>query len=382
MATGRRRGRALIFVALILILLLVLVWAVLRFQGGGMFGVGPAQPTPDLSTLPTPVPPAQVVEIVMSTQPISRGTVINESVVAMVPIPAADYVEGTFFRSLEDVIGTRARYELLPRTPLTDALVVPNDGSVAAFDIPRGMVAISIPISKLSSVSYGLQPGDHVNVITTLLILDIDPNFQSRLPNLTTAVTAPGATGENATTAAATIESGIAGRAEFDPTLGTAIYVNPSETQRPRMVSQTLIQDAVVLQMGIFEQPKEAAAQPTPEVQAQPQPQDPNAQPTPIPVIPVPDVITVIVNPQDAVTLNYLMLAGARLNLVMRAAADDQRIQTEAVTLQFVLDQYNIPNPAKLPYSLEPRVDTFLNNIPPFPEAGIPVQTLPLAPQQ
>ena len=76
------------------------------------------------------------------------------------------------------------------------------------------------------------------------------------------------------------------------------------------------------------------------------------------------------------------MLAGARLNLVMRAAGDDQRVQTEAVTLQFVLDQYNIPNPAKLPYSLEPRVDNFLDFMPPFPEAGQPVEALPTMPQQ
>jgi pilus assembly protein CpaB len=378
MATGRRRGRAFIFIALILILLLVLVWAVLRVQQGGIGGIGQPAPTPEV-VMPTAPPPAQVVNIVMSTQPISRGTIISDQEIALVPIPATEYVAGTFFQNMEDVIGTRARYDLVPRTPLTDALLVPADASVSAFDIPRGMVAISIPVGKLSSVSYGLLPGDHVNVITTLLLVDIDPNFQSILPNQTTSVTAPGQV-DNASTSAATIASGIAGRAEFDPTLGTAIYVNPSEPQRPRMVSQTLIQDAVVLQMGIFAQESKVALQPT-AVPDPNQPAQPAAQPTAIPTVPVPDVITLIVNPQDAVTLNYLMLAGARLNLVMRAAGDDQRTQTEAVTLQFVLDQYNIPNPAKLPYSMEPRVNNFFEFIPPFPEAGQPVEALPTIPQ-
>lgn len=379
MATGRRQGRAFIFIALILILLLVLAWAFLRFQQGGFGGSGQL-PTQDVS-LPTAIPPVQVVNIVISTQPITRGTIISEQEIALVPIPATDYVEGTFFQNLEDVVGTRARYDLVPRTPITDALLVPADGSVSAFDIPKGMVAISIPVGKLSSVSYGLLPGDHVNVITTLLLVDIDPSFQSILPNLTTSVTAPGQV-ENASTSAATIDSGIAGRAEFDPTLGTAIYVNPSEKQRPRMVSQTLIQDVVVLQMGIFAQESKTGVQPTPAAPDPNQPaQQPAAAPTAVPVL-VPDVITLIVNPQDAITLNYLMLAGARLNLVMRAAGDDQRVQTEAVTLQFVLDQYNLPNPAKLPYSLEPRVDNFLDFIPPFPEAGQPVEALPTTPQQ
>ena len=82
---------------------------------------------------------------------------------------------------------------------------------------------------------------------------------------------------------------------------------------------------------------------------------------------PLPDTVTLVVTPQDAVTLNYLILAGGRLNLVMRSAGDAQRIATEPVTLQFILDQYNIPNPAKLPYGLEPRLDLFPSSVSPFP---------------
>jgi pilus assembly protein CpaB len=95
--------------------------------------------------------------------------------------------------------------------------------------------------------------------------------------------------------------------------------------------------------------------------------QDPNAPPV---QAVVPDVVTLIVNPQDAVSLNYLMLAGANLNMVLRSAADDSRVDTEAATLQFILDQYRIPNPAKLPYGTEPRSDEFPLTIPPFPEPG------------
>ena len=40
-------------------------------------------------------------------------------------------------------------------------------GSDAALLIPKGMVAVSIPVSRLSSVSYGLATGDQVNVIAT-----------------------------------------------------------------------------------------------------------------------------------------------------------------------------------------------------------------------
>ena len=48
---------------------------------------------------------------------------------------------------------------------------------------------------------------------------------------------------------------------------------------------------------------------------------------------------------------------GAKLNLVLRSAQDTAQTKTEAVTLQFLMDQYNIPLPSKLPFGLEPRVD-------------------------
>jgi pilus assembly protein CpaB len=69
-----------------------------------------------------------------------------------------------------------------------------------------------------------------------------------------------------------------------------------------------------------------------------------------------PDVITLIVSPQDAVTLNYLIYGGAQLTLVLRNPRDADIVTTEAVTLSYLLDQYNIPIPVKLPYGFEPAV--------------------------
>ena len=117
------------------------------------------------------------------------------------------------------------------------------------------------------------------------------------------------------------------------------------------MISQTLLSDARILQVGTFEKPApvQPASQPTPTP-------IPGATPAPT-VTTNPDIITLIVSPQDAVTLNYLIYSGAQLSLVLRGAGDDQKVQTEAVTLQYLMDQYNIPVPTKLPYGFEPRVD-------------------------
>jgi len=376
MATGRRRGRAFIYIALILILLLVLVFALTQLNTGILPINGVEDTPPDVGPAPTPTQVVNTVDIVVTTQKLRRGEEITESLVQVVPIPREDYTEGVFFNATEEVVGGRAKQDLEPHTPLTNALVVSqgSSGSVPAFDIPKGMVAISVPISKLSSVSYGLEKGDHVNVIVSLLLVDLDTSFQTRLPNRTGVVTAPGPIGEDQTYITAVLQSpeeytvtgsqaySYLGRIELDPTMNNPIYVLPSEIQRPRLVSQTLIQDVVVLQVGDF--PSKSRVDTTAAEQTE---QEGQAGVEEAPEPAVPEVITLIVSPQDALALNYLMLANANLNLVMRSAGDDQQIQTEAVTLQFILDQHRIPNPAKLPYGLEPRIDVSPQFVSPFP---------------
>lgn len=386
MATGRRRGRAIIYIALILILLVVLLAVLLRFNPFASNG-GPVAATDNNVAQPTPTQVQDVVNIVVTTQDVTRGQELNDDLLALVAIPRADYTDGVFYKTKEELVSARAKYDLKAHTPLTNALLVTtaSTGSTPAFEIPAGKVAISVPVSQLSSVSYGLQKGDHVNVLVSLLLLDLDTNWQTKLPNRTGMVVAPGTVGKDATqtNVTASLSSGAdytnngtgfsyLGRIEIDPTLNNPVYVVQSESQRPRMVSQTLIQDAIVLQVGNFEQDTAApqntetnvagATTETTEVQ-QGEP-----QPTPAPTIP--DVATLIVEPQDAVTINYLMLAGANLNLVMRSAGDTTAKNTEAVTLQFIMDQYRIPNPAKLPYGLEPRMDNFPEKVLTFPEGN------------
>ena len=52
-----------------------------------------------------------------------------------------------------------------------------------------------------------------------------------------------------------------------------------------------------------------------------------------------------------------MMFTGVKLSLALRGAGDEQRIRTDAVTLQYTMDTYAIPLPAKQPYTLEPRKD-------------------------
>lgn len=360
MAGGRRSGSIIIILALLLIVGL-----------GGLFFLFRNQLMPPAPTAEAvaPTPDQAMVNIVITTQFVSRGTKLTENVLTTVPYPEKDLVQGTFYTEIKDIVGKQAKYDLEARLPLTSSLIVESPlGSGAAFQIPKGMVAISVPISRLTSVSYAPLPGDHVNVLVSLLLTDVDANFQTRMPNNTAPVFAPGVWSEgtpptiSVSIPSAAMPAGVSsgqGRVELDGTMNQAVYVVPSEVQRPRPVSQTLIQDAIVLHVGSFLDDEQAApsGEENPEATAEPTPEPVDGEEVAPEEKAGPEDMTLIVSPQDAVTLNYLMLIGAKLNIVLRSAGDVDRVNTEAVTLQFLMDQYNIPNPSKLPYAVEPRVD-------------------------
>jgi len=341
--------------------------------------------TTTTSQQPAPTQVIDVVNVVVLTQNVQRGALMEPAVLSLVPIQRDLFIQG-MFSNINEVEGRMAKFDLDAGIPLTGSMLVDtaeqlsDTGSVAALSIPRGMVAVSIPISRLSSVSYAPQPGDSVNVIVTLMLTDLDPDFQSNLPNMAGIVIAPGTVGEegpNYLTAQVSGggEAGTAvGKAEVVTGLGQTVYSLPSEPQRPRLVSQSLLQNVTVLRVGEFPlEGEEPEPTPVPEEQPAEEPAEGEAAPA---EPEAPEVITLIVTPQDAITLNYLLYyqtaMGSQLTLALRSAEDDTRVATEAVTLQYLLETYDIPVPAKLPYGVEPRVDKVQ-----LPENVQPVETQP-----
>jgi pilus assembly protein CpaB len=379
-----RRGRIFIYLA---ILLIVGVGAAV-FLLPMLFPSGDGGTTsPDAVPTATQVP---MVEVVVVKQLIPLGTEVTAEQLLTIPIPEENYVEGLYIRAndiQQKVLGRLARYDLQQGVWLNPSFLVESLDQVAetvselSFMIDKGKVAVSIPITRLSSVSYAPSRGDHVNVIVTLLLVDVDDQFQTKLPNYTAGVLAPGPalllgysqneqttanlnTGENVRSIAAQVVGGGSvaryGKSLVDPFLEQTFYLIPSEEQRPRLVSQTLIQDVKVLQVGTYVEKKpdvqkstEGEAEATPV----PTPAGQSEQPQATPVPERPDLITLVVSPQDAVTLNYLLYTGAQLTLALRPVGDSDIVDIQAVTLKFLLEKYNIVRPEKLDIVIEPRVD-------------------------
>lgn len=368
-----RLGRIILLIALVLVVGLGGFWLFTSQGGNGQPAVDQDQPI------------VEKIPVVFLVQPVSRGETIPAEKLAITELPKPN-VPQVYFDEIADVSGRIATFDLQQGTFVTQSMIVDNVvdligtdiGSDHAAMIPAGMVAFPIPINRFSSVAYGVSRGDRVNVIVTLAMVDLDTQFQSILPNYTAGVIDPGpnvlfANLEDGAQTNIYPEEGFgfenlvaqvyspgasspAGRAEQDSILTQPFYYVPSEAQRPRLVSQTVLQNIVVLNVGTFpvfnEQGQQVTlATPTPAGAGQ------DEEAPPPPTQKPPDIVTLIMWPQDAVTLNFLIYSGAEITLALRAAGDDTQTLTDAVTLQYLMDVYRIPLPAKLPYGLEPRID-------------------------
>jgi hypothetical protein len=334
-----RRGRILIFLVLIVVVglgLLFLAWT----QFGGTVAPQPTQ--------------AVFTEVFYAAQNIPQGTTITLEMLGKFSIPPENVAEVMYTAGEENaLVGQTARFSLDQGTLITSSMVgtgpVEIAGPAWAVQIPSGMVAATIPTNRLALVGYGVNDGAHVNVNACMLFVDVDPAFQSALPNYTSVLTGTGfQEGALPVLSVAAITGELPsrqGRIELDPTLQQPFYAVPGEAQRPRLVCQMILQDVVVMKLGNF-----VLQAPSPDPAATPSPAQSQQQASP-------DIVTLMVNPQDSISLNYFVYSGAMLSMTLRNPNDTSRFAAESATLTSLLTQYNISLPSKLPYASQPRVD-------------------------
>jgi len=331
------RGRTLILIGVVLFLGAILVGVfLLRGSGGG-------------GAAPTPEP--QVAQIVVAVQSIPRGSEIVSGTVALRAWPVEQLPPG-FLVDVAEAEGRFARFDIPPGLPILPEMMAETsrlalaEPSELPKQIPPGKVAVALPVTRLSSVAYALKAGDHVDVLATLFILDLDEEFQTQLYN--DYMLAIPSTKEGTITF---LEINPGGR-DRNPVFGFPALDRPSEAQRPRIVAQLTVQNMVVLGVGDW------LSQSQPAVEAPPESAE--GPPTPAPqaaaAVPELDIITVVVDPQDALVLNFLRESGAVIDLALRSSEDgEQTFTTESVTLQYMFTRFEIAEPPRLTYGIEPK---------------------------
>jgi Flp pilus assembly protein CpaB len=296
-----RRGRILILLGLILAVgTAAIVFVMLRGAAGGE--------------------PAAVEreDVVVAIQPIPEDEPV-EGRVELRSIPKESIPEGAI-RSLEETTGLLAAGPIPQGTILQPELLISpaqlmQQGQLGKLVEP-GFVAVAFPITELSSVSYGIQPGDRVDVLMSFFFIDVDQDTQSIQPICPPLCP----TGEGVSSATSTTD------------------------QRPRVAAQLTLQDAKVLGVGRWSaEPSALQAQATPE----PGTEEEQAAAEP------PQYITLMLAPQDALVLKLAREYGASIDLAVRAQDDHQQFTTQQVTLDYVLARFAIALPARQSYSIE-----------------------------
>lgn len=386
------RLRVLLIVALVIIVGAVVAVLLLGGNGGGNNDGGdttqqtnggqPAQSGVENPPTNTPAPsptPLDLVDIVVAVQAISRGSVIPPDAVRLQAYPR-DIVPFNALSNTEDVIGQRARTDIFIEQPILADFVVPDlynladTGSDLAALLPLGLRAVTLPIDEFTSVAYGIQPGDRVDVIVSLLYVDIDEEFQSILPN---SVNIFSLTASEEGGISFSVGEPLTGRFEtrrviipvvlpdFTITQRPAdlpVVVQPAEEARPRLVTQNTIQDALVAWVGEFPASGSLFAEPpTPTVpvaedDTRTQQEQAQNQPVPTEPPPRPSLVTLAVTPQEAVILTYLVEARLPITFALRPAADTTGQPTDPVTLDYIMNQYSITVPPKRGFSVQPAI--------------------------
>lgn len=365
------RGRVIILIGAIVLLAVVAVVFLMSGENGGgeetTAGGGEAAGQP----VETPVPAIATEQIVVAIQNLPRGIVIPEDGVGIVDWPVDALPEpGNYFRAdqIRDVVGRIARTDIPRGAPILGRHVVDNladisatgsDAAAVMTTRPPGTVAVSIPLdpSGVGQVAYAVQDGDYVDVILSFLFVDVDPTFQTRMPNNVSLIT-------RLETGELSIGAPRQGRTEASTLSPEGVLLGPSEpSQRPRLVTQRTVTNAWVVHVGHF--PPGGAfigATPTPVVQPtapppgegeqQQQQQAPAATATEF----APLIMTLAVTPQEALVLAWAVDSQIPITLALRQAQDTTVTETVPVSLDYMIRTYNAAPPNALEFALEPPI--------------------------
>jgi pilus assembly protein CpaB len=344
-----RGSRVLIIVGAVLVIGAIVVGVIFVLGGGREEPVEPSVPVGEEGTV---IPEVPQVQIVVAAQDLARGVQITEAMiqgeapaVILKDWPEEEIPNGAITR-MEDVVGRTTRVDVVRDLPiLASMLVEESPGSAASLQIPEGLVAYALPVARYSSVAWALQPGDYVDMIISLLLVDLDEEFQTITPLHADCVSPP--EGEEC-------KGGVMGRLEVLPN-GWLVNLTPGEPQRSQLVTQLTIQNAIVLRVGDWPMFGEEPSEAPPEEPSTGE-EEAAAVEEAKPSTPVLAPLTLAVTRQDAMVLEYAQLTGGHITFVLRRAGSDDRATTESITLQYLMDRYNIEIPTKLPYGVEPRI--------------------------
>ncbi|MCB9444187.1 MAG: hypothetical protein H6669_08105 [Ardenticatenaceae bacterium] len=280
----------ILLIAVLLVGALAVVLVIANNSGGGLLAGLSGGPTASEETTqtvdetssegsqepgippPVPTPKPGFQRIVVSKIDIPIGTRITEDLIEIKSRPDTNIaVQGGYtIENPDEVIGRIARYDIAKGQEILRDMLAVNAtdmgalGSDLALYVDQGEVAVAFKIDPLSGAAYAMRPGDLVDLLMTLRLIAIDPEFRTALPNNVQRVIDP-ALRENGQFLVDDITP-LAGWNSLKqlvrwPKLFPAVFIfkdRISNPERPFLseVTQLTIQQAEVLWVGTWKTPE------------------------------------------------------------------------------------------------------------------------------
>jgi Flp pilus assembly protein CpaB len=323
-------------------------------------------------TPPTPTLQRQFEDVVVAIVDLPVGERIRPDLIEVVQRPAENVavLAGVTFSDKDEVLGELVRTTVGRGQEILRPMIAlsPSDitamGSDLSLYIDQGEVAVAFPIDKFTGAAYAMRPGDLVDALMTLQVVDVDEEFQTKLPNIEQRVNESALLEGQAFLFPPTQQ----GRLELIPNLNSVALIGPGGGKEaiPRRVTQLTLQQMEVLWVGSWRDPAEKMEQ---EFSAdaitdleRDAAQAILAQGSYPPDVRVrheqnPDAVILSMTAQNALALKWALEAGIHIDLVLRAQGDVTQFATTSVTLPQLFEQGVLTAPTTSDVSLEPRVE-------------------------
>jgi len=378
------------FLLLIVVLIIFAVVAILGFSylsGGGVAGIIPGgdstssgestspsvdgEEEPELPT-PTPTPMVRFESVVIADRPLPVGERLREDLLTTERRPTSNIAlqGGYTFTDTEQLIGQIVKTDIALGQAILAPMIAldPTDlaatGSDIALYVDQGLVAVAFPIDQYSGAAYAMRPGDMVDVLMSMPVVELDPEYNTKLPNVTQRVDELAlAEGRDFL-----FPPALEGRLELVEPLNLVGEVSgplseddeDKSTQVPRRITQLTIQQAEVVWVGTWQDPVELerqAAQAAAQAELAAVNSDlPVPTPTPLPIRleAEPDVVILSLSAQDALALKWSLERGLDIDLVLRSPNDTTVFATNSVSLPVLVDNGALRIPEKNEFGVDP----------------------------
>lgn len=365
---------------------------------------------------PTPTPAIRFEQVVVARVDIPVGQRLTHEVLELETRPSTNIAlqGGYAYSAVEDLIGEIVGTPIAAGQAILSPMLALNSTDLASFGsdlalyVDQGKVAVALPLTRpeeddpnaaaLRGAAFAMRPGDFVDVMMTLRIIEIDPEFRTALPNMTQRVYQAGLLAGTQFLFPLTVQ----GRLEFIPEINQVAEIVPSDlsisgqdfeagTPIPKRVTQLTIQQAEVLWVGTWRDQgqlkaaAEAAAVPVVTGQEAGEAETAEALETdltgsicvspisnqliPCPIVREsgrPDVVILSMTSQDALALKWALERGVDIDLALRAQGDNTIFFTTSVSLPQIVNEGGLAVPPESDFDLHPRLEEIL--IPVLPD--------------